>query len=227
MELLVSFIIGGLISAIIVGIIITVNSHNNDDNNNTNTKQQINRQTYKNNTVRLSPDEVAIRAVGQYGEAVATGIIRKCLYPDDYLLTNIQIRYYDKKTEFDNIIVNKYGVFIIETKNYNGTLVGNVDDYEWKKYKTTDAGNTYEKSVKNPIKQVKRQIHILSSFLKYYGIDTWIRGYAILLQGNSPVNSEYILKNQQDIIRVIHTQDRKLLSKEEVDSIYSHLIPRK
>lgn len=58
------------------------------------------------------------------------------------------------------MVINRYGVFIIEVKNYKGELVGNGDDYEWKKYKTTGAGNTYEKTVKNPIRQVKRQIHM-------------------------------------------------------------------
>ena len=117
------------------------------------------------------------------------------------------------------MVVNKYGVFIIEVKNYKGELVGNEDDYEWEKYKTTDAGNTYEKTVKNPIRQVKRQIHILAQYLKYYGVDVWVKGYVILLCRNSPVDSELVLGSIADIDRVLHTPDRTRLDKKTVEKI--------
>lgn len=53
-------------------------------------------------------------------------------------------------------------------------------------------GNTFEKNVKNPIKQVKRQTYILAKYLEYYGPRVWVEGYAFLVNGNSPVNSSYI-----------------------------------
>ena len=118
-----------------------------------------------------------------------------------------------------NVIVNKYGVFIIEVKNYTGYIVGNEDDFEWQKFKTTDAGNTYEKTVKNPIPQVKRQVDILARYLKYYGPRVWVKGYAILLQGNSPVDSKYLLKSVADIDRAIHTPDRRMLDAKTLESI--------
>jgi len=58
-------------------------------------------------------------------------------------------------------------------------IVGGEDDFEWQKYKTTEAGNTYEKTVKNPIRQVKRQIDILAHFLDYYGARAWIEGFHV------------------------------------------------
>ena len=148
------------------------------------------------------------RLAGRCGEEIASNVIRKVLRDGDCLFTNVEISYEDKRTELDNVVVNKYGVFIIEVKNYNGRLVGSEDDYEWQKYHTTDAGNTYVKTVKNPIKQVKRQIHILARFLDYYGEKVWVSGYAILLQGNSPVDSEYILSSLGDIDKAIHTRGR-------------------
>lgn len=56
-----------------------------------------------------------------------------------------------------NVVVNKYGVFIFEVKNYKGQLYGNEDDYNWKKYKDDGYGNTFVKEVKNPIKIVNRK----------------------------------------------------------------------
>lgn len=159
------------------------------------------------------------KRAGRRGEAFAADAIRQVLRDDDYLISNAKVAIHEKETELDNVVINRYGVFIIEVKNYKGELVGNEDDYEWKKYKTTGAGNTYEKTVKNPIRQVKRQIHILAQYLKYYGVDVWVKGYVILLHRNSPVGSELVLDSIADIDRALHTSDRSCLDKKTVEKI--------
>ena len=128
----------------------------------------------------LSPEKVA----GKRGEAAAANIIRSVLRKGDLLLTNVEIDCDGKKTELDNVIVNKNGVFIIEVKNYSGSLVGCESDFEWYKYHTSRGGNVYVKTVKNPIRQVKRQIYILAHYLEYFGIDVYVCGYAIFLNDN-------------------------------------------
>lgn len=164
----------------------------------------------------FQPEE---RRAGRQGEALAAQIIRQALHEGDHLFTNVSIEYDGRPAELDNVIVNRYGVFIIEVKNYKGNIIGNEDDYEWRKYKTTSAGNTFEKTVKNPIKQVKRQTYILAHYLEYNGALVWIKGYAMLLNGNSPVESEYMLNGTADVERAIHTMDRRLLDEETVERI--------
>ena len=159
------------------------------------------------------------KQAGRIGEKIASDIIRRVLREDDILLTNVNISYDSRPAELDNVVINSYGVFIIEVKNDIGYIVGEENDFEWQKYKTTDAGNTYEKTVKNPIKQVKRQIYILAHYLDYYGVKVWVSGYAILLHNNSPVKSSYILTNEADIDHAIHTPGRSRLSKATVSKI--------
>lgn len=159
------------------------------------------------------------KRAGVRGEEAAVRAIRTILQEDDHMLTNVKIAYDGRPTELDAVIVNKYGVFIFEIKNYVGLIVGGENDYEWQKNKITAAGNTYEKKVKNPIRQVKRQIFILAHYLEYYGLRVWVKGYAILLQDNSPVESDYLLHSVADIDRAIHTRDRTLLSADTVDAI--------
>ena len=48
-------------------------------------------------------------------------------------LAIIGVEYDGKPAEIDLVIVNRYGVFIFEVKNYNGVLIGGEDDYEWQK----------------------------------------------------------------------------------------------
>ncbi len=164
----------------------------------------------------FQPEE---RRAGRQGEALAAQIIRQALHEGDHLFTNVSIEYDGRPAELDNVIVNRYGVFIIEVKNYRGRIVGGEDDYEWRKYKTTSAGKVYEKTVKNPIRQVKRQTYILAHYLEENGARVWIRGYAMLLYGNSPIESEYVLNGREDTERVIHTKDRDILDADTVGRI--------
>ena len=157
------------------------------------------------------------KRAGIRGENSAATAIATILREGDHLFTNVPIQYDGKTAELDVVIVNTCGVFIIEVKNYSGYIVGGEDDYEWRKYKTTYAGNTYEKTVKNPIKQVRRQIYLLAHYLDYYGLRVWVKGYAILLQGNSPVTSEYVLTSLDDVDRAIHKTDRRGLNLETVE----------
>lgn len=156
---------------------------------------------------------------GRYGERVAKEIIEKYLDESDVLLSNVSIVYDDRPAEFDNIIINKFGVYIVEVKNYSGELYGDEDDFEWEKYKTTDAGNTYVKTVINPIKQVKRQIYLLASFLRSYGVDVWVNGYVMLIEDNSPVDNEYILLTYEDLYSTFHTKNRCYLSEKTIKKI--------
>lgn len=149
----------------------------------------------------------------------AANLIRSVLREDDYLFTNVEIEYYGKRAELDSVVVNRFGVFIFEVKNYTGALIGNEDDFEWLQYKMTSAGNVYSKAVKNPIKQVKRQVYILAKYLDYYGQKVWVDGYAILLQTSSPVKSDSVVSSIRDIERVIHTRGRSMLGKKDVEGV--------
>lgn len=119
----------------------------------------------------------------------------------------------------DNLIVNKYGVFIIEVKNYNGCLLGEEDDYNWIKYKDDGYGNVFQKEVKNPLKQVNRQTYLLANYLRENGADVWVEGYAILVQQNSPVDSPHVLTSSADIDKAIHTYSRKPLDNKTIEKI--------
>lgn len=161
--------------------------------------------------------EAPEKQAGRYGEYIATEIIKGVLREGDYLFTNISVSYDGKSTELDNVVVNKYGVFIFEVKNYKGILYGTEDDYNWKKYKEDGYGNVFAKEVRNPIRQVKRQIYILAKYLQCFNV--WVEGYVILIQGNNPIESTYLLQNVEELDRVIHTYKRNHLSKYTVEEI--------
>ena len=114
-------------------------------------------------------------------------------------------------------------MFIIEVKNYHGTLIGDEEDAEWIKNQYSSAGSFYHKTVKNPIKQVKRQIYILSGFLKQYGFDVWVEGYVFFVEMNSPVESRYVLKTQKDIHMALRAGRNNHLTNDVKDKIVALL----
>ena len=166
-------------------------------------------------------EEQERRLAGKRGEKLVTAEIERVMRKDDYLFTNVEISFNNRETECDNIIINNFGVFIIEAKNYSGSLSGNENDDEWVERKYDDYGNICEeKIVKNPIKQVRRQIDILSKLLKNNGLRAWIDGYVIFIDNNSPVNSKYIIPfKRAEIDRIIHTPGKNKLTNEQVEKI--------
>lgn len=167
--------------------------------------------------------ESASERAGRHGEEIAAEIIRRVLREGDYLLTNIEITYDGKQAEMDCIVVNKFGVFIFEVKNYSGQLSGNEEDYEWRKIKITGSGNMYAKQVKNPIRQMKRQVYLLAHYLQLHRIRVWVEGYVILLHQNSPVDSRYIISGLSDIDSGIHTKGKNDLHPREAEQIVTLL----
>lgn len=164
----------------------------------------------------FSPPE---RRFGARGEEAIERLISSTLTSNDRYFTNIEVLAEGKRAEIDNIIVNTYGVFIIEAKSYKGRLVGTEGDYEWQKYHTTEAGKVYQKKVKNPIPQVKRQVYILHKFLEAKGLHPWVRGYVVFLYNNSPIKHQYILAGERSIRTALHSFEKRTLSPQEVERI--------
>ena len=162
-----------------------------------------------------SPEKQA----GRRGEQFAYNIISEILWEDDILLNNVIVVADGKQAEFDNIIINSKGVFIIEVKNYSGEFFGDENDQEWIKSKMTPGGQFYQKIVRNPIGQVKRQIYVLSRYLKNHGINVWINGYVFFVQHNSPIESSYVLETQRDIDNAIHQDYGNNIDKGTIERI--------
>ena len=156
---------------------------------------------------------------GRAGERAVREMIRPLLTENDILLNNVTIETDGRQTELDNVIINNRGVFIIETKNYTGSLSGTENDYYWRKTKTSLGGDVHEKLVVNPVRQVKRQVYLLAQYLKTYNCDVWVCGYVFILNAACPVESDIILISKQDIDRVIHHAHNNRLTKKQKDLI--------
>jgi len=171
----------------------------------------------------LSSDEDQKRIAGKEGELQAKKILNQYLNENDLLLNNVNISIHGRNTELDYVVINNNGIFIFEVKNFSGKLVGNEDDQYWNKYKISRGNKEYIKEIRNPIKQLKREIYLLKEYLKYYGVDLWIEGYVLFVNMNSPVESEYTVNDKSEIDDILHLRRNQVLTKNQIEKIISIL----
>lgn len=170
----------------------------------------------------LNYDEREISRAGEKGEYLAASAIASILYEGDWHIRNFAFSVDDREAECDVLVVNTNGIFVFEVKNYTGVLSGGEADYTWEKVKESDGGNLYSKEIKNPIKQVKRQVWLLKELLESYGIyDFWIDGYVLLVNANPHDESEYILTDLSEVERIIHKPGKRPLNKSKKDAVIS------
>ena len=96
------------------------------------------------------------KILGKAGEGHVKKELKK-LNSDYIVLNDIMIKTRDNNShQIDHIIVSKYGIFVIETKQYNGYIKGNANDKKWIMNK---------KSINNPLYQNYGHIKALSELL--------------------------------------------------------------
>lgn len=123
---------------------------------------------------RYDANKAALGA-GIAGEYATAGLIRQL--PEGYFgIQNPVVTYQGKTSELDMVVVGPGGVFIIETKNHNGRIVGRFDQQNWVQHKTGRAGGSYQKELYNPVKQVGTHVYRLAHFLRERGIRVHVTG---------------------------------------------------
>ncbi|MBU3110170.1 NERD domain-containing protein [Clostridium lacusfryxellense] len=101
------------------------------------------------------------------------------------LINNIMLRVGDKTTQIDHVIVSNYGIFVIETKNYKGWIIGNEFNDNWKQviYKRKE-------KLQNPIKQNYGHIQALKEILNDFGDINYISIVAFTTRAELKVTSK-------------------------------------
>ncbi|MBQ1287525.1 MAG: NERD domain-containing protein, partial [Erysipelotrichaceae bacterium] len=142
--------------------------------------------------------------------------LKQILLKDDLYFSNVNVVYGKQKTELDNLIVNRNGIFIVEVKSYSGELYGIREDRQWLKQRFSGGGKLYQKHVDNPIGQVKRQEFILSRALKEHGISAWVTGYIYFTNHNAPFADDYFIDSYRELKQIIHSRNNDPLTKKQI-----------
>ena len=163
---------------------------------------------------------------GKRGEKKVNEILAQL--PTDYHILNDVVFSTERgTTQIDHIVVSKYGIFTIETKNYRGKIFGNDNQQEWTQIIVTDV--TYAKKwwktytyvtknhLYNPVKQSLGHAYRIRGLLPEYRHLKIVpivvfAGDAILkdVQSNNHVIHEY------DLLDVINNYKSIYLTDEDV-----------
>jgi hypothetical protein len=97
---------------------------------------------------------------GFIGEWIVKRRLKK-LPPEYHVLHNILLPNDENTSQIDHIVVSPYGIFSIETKNYQGWIYGKESQYQWTQVFGRNKFKFY-----NPIIQNKSHIKALNNIIK-------------------------------------------------------------
>lgn len=166
---------------------------------------------------------------GKRGEMRVFNILS--LLPDEYTILNDLVFPTERgTTQIDHLVISKYGIFAIETKNYRGEIYGDDNRQEWTQLIVTEVTyakkwwKTYTYVTKNhfynPVKQslghAFRVKELLSAFprIKVVPIVVFV-GDAIL----SNVNSRHHVVYEENLLDVISSYRTIYLTDDDLHKI--------
>ena len=98
---------------------------------------------------------------GKTGDFIVNLFLNLFLSKDEYhLLKNITLKSGNGTTQIDHIIVSKYGIFVIETKNMKGWIFGSENQRNW-----TQKIYKYTNQFQNPLRQNYKHVKTLEDCL--------------------------------------------------------------
>lgn len=117
-------------------------------------------------------------------------VFNQVLVPDSNSLTGAR--------EIDYMVCGPNGIFAIEVKNNNGTIRGKESDLQWVVVKVGRRGSEYNTAMRNPVRQLKAQIHSLREYFDSRGVRAWINGVVVF------TNTDCRLQTGESKIPVIY-----------------------
>lgn len=179
-------------------------------------------------TIKLSP-----KYKGKAGEKRVHTILSQL--PDDYtVLDDVVLRTTSGTTQIDHVVVSKFGVFAIETKNYRGEIYGDDDRQEWTQIIVTDVTyakkwwKTYSYVTKNhffnPVKQSVAHANAIRKALKEWPNLKVVpivvfAGSAVL---NNVTTQHHVVYDDR-LLSTIRSYDAPCLTDDEVDRAVGRL----
>lgn len=152
------------------------------------------------------------KILGFFGELWCKQELSK-LPKDKYkIINNLFINVNNKTHQIDHVVVSIYGIFVIETKQYNGHITGSKYDYKWIRHAK---GKKYEYT--NPIRQNYGHVKSISELLNIDESKLYNLVY---------IPSKYVklnIKHDGELLRtgylyktIIETTEEKLPNYEEI-----------
>jgi hypothetical protein len=146
------------------------------------------------------------------GEALVSRVLRAEFGPPNcHLMNHVTIQMDDGTTQVDHIVISRFGVFVIETKDYKGWIFANAAHETW-----TQVLYRLKFRFQNPIFQNKRHVravHGLLNFLPHEAIKS-----AIVFTGEAEFKTEVPqgVFTTPELVRYLRAHVREVMSPNQV-----------
>jgi ribosomal protein L37AE/L43A len=151
---------------------------------------------------------------GVAGEYIVNLSAKLFLNKEEYhLIKNVTLPTEDGSTQIDHVIVSKYGVFVVETKNIKGWIFGSPNQKYW-----TQQIYKYKNKFQNPLHQNYKHTKVLGDLL---GLGANQIFSVVVFVGDSTFKTEMPenVTYGKGYIRFIKSKKQPVLSETEVESI--------
>lgn len=162
--------------------------------------------------------KLLIPSKGKMGERTVSRKLNRLPHDRYKVINNLLINSCGYSTQIDHVVVSQYGVFVIETKNYQGLIYGGYNTDYWTQ---NIYGNKYE--LYNPIIQNNGHIKALKRLLKDYNSDVFVSIVAFSKRARLRVDYDEVVYWNK-INRLIKSYNQECLSREDMYNIYSILL---
>ncbi|KFK48028.1 nuclease, partial [Vibrio vulnificus] len=119
---------------------------------------------------------------GVFGEFLVNKLLSQLPTSDYTLVKDVTLPTEDGTTQIDHIVVSKFGVFVIETKNMKGWIFGSKEQKQW-----TQKIYRHSSKFQNPLHQNYKHVKTLESLLN---IDSSKTHSVIVFIGDSTVKTD-------------------------------------
>lgn len=157
---------------------------------------------------------------GKLGEFQVNRILNKTFKNKEAkILHDVTLPTKKGTTQIDHIVIIHAGIFVIETKNYSGEILGYYNNYKWKQI----LGNN-EYTFYNPVMQNQKHINSLSETLNIE--DNIFFNLVVFLKAKLP-NIYTPNKTYSDVIKINELKEKlegyeeSLLSSHDINRLYT------
>ena len=161
---------------------------------------------------------------GWQGEKQVTKLLTSKLNDDYYLLNDLYLR--EGGGDIDHIVLGPNGVFVLETKNWNGIISCNGD--EWQRVGKRNFSGSPSRQVKRNAAKIKQ---IIDGAPNLRTLDIWVEGIVVMTNIHASLHLNYptvpILKLPQLLNHLTTQRNSRSLSREQLEAIGKEIVKQK